>query len=1048
MKTHRFHALPWLLTAGLVSPSALVSAAQLSLAQAPAGNGGREPAPNIIVSVDDSGSMGTTGIASLKAALNDAFSSIKVADDSIRLGFQAMWRCRGLDAAPYYNYGSSCPDSRIKKFSGTHRTNFNTWVNSLRPWGGTPSHLMIKNAGEFMKTTGVHNPYASDPGTTETPLLACRKSFQIFMTDGGWNSETAAGNNPGSAGNADGTGRTLPDGTAYDVSAGNTQTRVYRDTHGSTVVNTLADHAFDYWATDLQPGIANNSVPIIRKPGATNYPNGGTDYWLQEYWNPQNNPATWQSLTTYTIGFNDAANLPTSGSSSHPWWGGTTWSGGDYPALIRGEQLWGNPITSGTAKLQELWHMALNGRGRFVPATSTAELQSAFNEILNQIKLDTSAPLVSIAATTQTLRTGSKAYVAGYDAANWSGSVKAYTIQSSGAIQTPALWDSATKMDDNTIFSPSTRLVLGHDGVTGIAWTWPNLSTTQKNAIKGADNNTVGNQRVDYVRGDRSQEVASGGALRNRTSRHGDVVNSSLWFVDKPQSGFAHNSYGSFRSTHSSRTPMVYVGANDGMLHGFEGCNLACTNADAGKEKIAYVPLGAIPKVETYTNPAYNGAHSYTIDGIPFTADAYTDGSWKTLLTGFMGGGGKGYFVLDVTNPANFSTATPASLVVMDKTDGSDADIGHIYSEPTLSLTNRARVMQVTRVNEKANGNFRWALIMGNGYNSTNEDAVLLVQFLDGAKELLKISTGADTTNGLSAPQLLDLNSDGAVDVAYAGDLKGNLWKFDLTSGTRTSWSVAYGGNPFFAAKDTANKAQPITTAPTWLPHPKGGLMLGFGTGRDLTVNDRTNTDGQSFYGLWDNATIVATASGVSLTGGSRITSRTSLVEQTQTVPTTISGTTYFTTSTNAIDYATKRGWFIDLTTVRERSTTNPGVFDKRLIYLVSTTPGIGNIIDSAVETCEPDATPAKQYLTLIDLIWGKPAATPVFDSNGDGIINTSDTASNRAEVGALPFSIVGQTKGSNKIIIRPCTNPAGCGLQKAAGETATPARIGWRHLQ
>ena len=994
--------------------------------------------------------MGATGIAALKAALNDAFSATKVADDSIRLGFQAMWRCRGLGAAPYTNYGSACPDNRIKKFSGTHRTNFSTWVNSLQAWSMTPSHLMIKNAGEFMKTTGLHNPYASAPGTTEAPLLACRKSFHIFMTDGEWNSETSYGNNPGSSGNADGTSRTLPDGAAYDVSASNTQTRVYRDAFGSTTVNTLADYAFDYWATDLQPNIDNNVTPIIRQPGATNFPNGGTDYWIQEYWNPQNNPATWQNLTTYTIGFNSAASLPTSGAGNHPWWGGTTWSGGDYPALIRGEQFWGNPITNtDPAKRQELWHMALNGRGRFVPATSATELQSAFNEILNQIKLDTSTPLVSIAASTQTLRTGSKAYVAGYDATSWSGAVKAYTIQSSGALQTPALWDSATKMDDDSIFSASTRLVLGHDGTTGIDWKWPNLSTTQKTTIKGASSDTVGNQRVDYVRGDRSQELASGGALRNRTSRHGDVVNSSLWFVDKPQSGFTHDNYGTFRSTHANRTPMVYVGANDGMLHGFEACNLACTNADAGKEKIAYVPLGAISKIEAYTNPAYNGAHSYNVDGIPFTADAHTEGSWKTLLMGFMGGGGKGFFVLDVTNPANFGTATPSSLVVMDKTDGSDADMGHIYSEPTLSVSNRSRVIQVTRVNEKASGKHRWAMIMGNGYNSTNEDAVLLIQFLDGAKELHKISTGNDSTNGLSAPQLLDLNSDGAVDVAYAGDLKGNLWKFDLSSGTRSSWSVAYGGNPLFSAKDNANNPQPITTAPTWLPHPRGGLMLGLGTGRDLTVADRTNTDVQSFYGIWDNAAIAATASGVTLSGGSRITDRTSLVEQTQTSTTTISGTTYFRTSTNAIDYTTKRGWFIDLTTVRERSTTNPGVFDKRLIYLVSNTPGIGNITDSAVETCEPDATPGKQYLTLIDLIWGKPAATPVFDSNGDGVINTSDTSSNRVDVGSLPFSIIGQTQDSDKKIIRPCTNPSGCGgVQDVAGETAAPARIGWRHLQ
>ena len=187
------------------------NAAPLPLAQVPAGNGGREPPPNVILSVDDSGSMnfelesGGTRMDALKAALRSSFSTTTIPDDSIRLGFQAMWRCRDFGPTAYYRYGDPCPENRVRPFSGSHRAGFNSWVESLQPDRGTPSHLMVLAAGNFMQTTGVWNPYANVPGTTEEPLLACRKSYHIFMTDGEWNS---ADRNVVGADNWDGTTRT------------------------------------------------------------------------------------------------------------------------------------------------------------------------------------------------------------------------------------------------------------------------------------------------------------------------------------------------------------------------------------------------------------------------------------------------------------------------------------------------------------------------------------------------------------------------------------------------------------------------------------------------------------------------------------------------------------------------------------------------------------------------------------------------------------------------------------------------------------------------
>ncbi len=217
-----------LAAAGAAMQTAL--AAPLGLVQYPAGTASREPAPNVIVSVDDSGSMGTTGINTLKAALRQTFSSENVADGLIRLSWQSM--NSDCDSIPLNT--TNCKNA-LKSLKGTHRTNFLSWVETLTPSGGTPSHRMVRNAGDYLKRTdlGINSPWASDPGTKEAPLISCRRSYHIFMTDGAWNSGTAntsqhvdgdrdlaayqAINN---IGNIDNTATTLGDGsTLYNPAA-------------------------------------------------------------------------------------------------------------------------------------------------------------------------------------------------------------------------------------------------------------------------------------------------------------------------------------------------------------------------------------------------------------------------------------------------------------------------------------------------------------------------------------------------------------------------------------------------------------------------------------------------------------------------------------------------------------------------------------------------------------------------------------------------------------------------------------------------------------
>ena len=363
---------------------------------------------------------------------------------------------------------------------------------------------------------------------------------------------------------------------------------------------------------------------------------------------------------------------------------------------------------------------------------------------------------------------------------------------------------------------------------------------------------------------------------------------------------------------------MLYVGGNDGMLHGFAAAD--------GAEKIAYVPRGVISGLNLLTDPQYNNKHKYYVDGSPMTGDVdlgigiqdpddpsytttYTP-AWRTLLVGTLGLGGKGYYVLDVTNPAaatapsgppGFAESNAAQLVMFDRTRGTgepapncavlsgtektactkavdeDKDIGHITARPVRDDVDSMRSTQITRMN-----NNRWAVVLGNGYNSANQRPVLLVQYLDGAKELVRIpvtseaaGTGNANDNGLAAPRLVDLNGDNRTDVVYAGDNLGNLWKFDLTDIDSTNWKIAFGGSPLFTTRGPAalgatarTKIQPISappsvrandrtmqvgTGPTAKTVPVGGMMVAFGTGRNITKTDAESVDVQTVYSVLDN---------------------------------------------------------------------------------------------------------------------------------------------------------------------------------------------------
>lgn len=1068
-----------LIASALLAAAGMAASAPMDFSQTPPGAGAREPAPNVIVSVDDSGSMEASGMATLRQALLDTFgTNSRLADDRIRLAWQSMNRCPSLGTS-----STACGNyNGMRYLGGTHRSNFHNWASTLTHSGGTPGHLMIANAGDYLMGnigTNVNSPWAANPGTALNPILSCRKNYHIFMTDGGWNSgtsnttqhiDTSATNNGTrifrGGGNADGTTKTLPDNRSYDVTSN--QTRLYRDdwgrSTGNTRLSTLADLTFHYWSTDLQSSLENNVRPTMpQRTSETFTASNNNSTTLDPYWNPRNNPATWQNLVTYTIGFNSAATW-----TGGPAWGGDTFSGG-LANLINGTSNWTSPFcganntgtgnnpcdgntgytnsqtdSRGNGRKMDLWHAALNGRGRFVPAQSSQDLVDAFQYILDDILAQTSNPIVSITNNTSRLSTDGLAYIANFNSERWSGDIAAHRINArTGLPATHSTWKVSDHLDGDT-FSHTDRVVLTHNGTNGVGFKWANLATDQRNLItgNGADTDTVGQARIDYLRGDRSLERnRTGGYMRQRDSVLGDITNSNLWHTGKPvRLETNYSGHASFRSNHASRTPMLYVGANDGMLHGF--------NARTGRELLAYVPRGVYANLRNYTLPDYT--HRYYVDGSPFTGDADLGGSlgWRTVLVGTLAGGGKGYFVLDVTNPANFNdpgTGTTSPLVLLDETAPEDDDVGHIFAPSTVDNQTATQSQQIVKLNDD-----RWALIMGNGYNSTNERPVLLIQYLDGARELKKLVAHSTTgqTNGLGAPAVYDIDGNGTVDVAYAGDLRGNLWKFNLVSTNDSDWGVsAWNGAgstcsgtgcvPLFVAKDASGNTRPITAAPFLMVHPLGGLQVIFGTGKDLIATDRNGAQGRdTLFSVWDLSTYSINSSNrlvANETGA--ITSsngRSRLVQQTQT------GTTSSDlgiTSANAVEYSrtnasARRGWYFDLPVSGERLLLAPRFFDGQTVMFNSVAPRA--FFEG--ETCDISNVRDVGYLTFLNGISGAPPKTSVF---GD-VLDPSGNAT-RVQFGTGDISTINDLKNNKTIAIDPnqavCSNGLGNCEESCEGE-------------
>ncbi len=673
-----------------------------------------------------------------------------------------------------------------------------------------------------------------------------------------------------------------------------------------------------------------------------------------------------------------------------------------------------------------------------------------------------------LAASTHRLRDEGLLFVAGFDPRHWSGELSAHRIApGSLAVSETPLWRATERLDDPGL-QPAQRRIFTHDGTAAAPFDWARLADWQKNRLRGDDPAVAGRQRVDYLRGDRSRETPHGGPLRARASRLGAIVNANLWHTGPPRRlGFEHPGHAGFRARHAQRPPVVYAGANDGMLHAFD--------ARTGDERMAYVPLAAYRTLRAHTSPTE--APRYSVDGHAFTGDADlrpkdSDGApadWRTVLVGGLAGGGRGFFVLDVTDPEAFS---PASVLLDrslpedgDATYEGHEDVGHLHAEPALDDTGRAE--QIARLN-----NGRWAVVMGNGVNSPNERPVLLIQYLDDDRRLLRLvaSPGTGQSNGLATPRLIDVNGDGTVDVAYAGDLQGQLWKFNLAHTRENAWGASawdgHGGTcrapasctPLFVANDAAapTHRQPITTAPLWLAHPLGGIQLLFGTGQRLQDADAHDANGQSIYSIWDPSGIarlegrlqVLDRDPIPAEDARRVLVRQAVLDAAPDQPWARS-TGHSVAYTRGAAAASARGWYLDLPRPHERVLRAPLYLEGRKALVTSTAPAAGPA-QAACDSGEAmGATPPADahWLTVLDMVSGRPPASAVFALPG-GAGQPPPGASRLSTPASEAIHLPGAGRRLERLSLRPdaaCAQPPCIARTSLVGTPGPGVRVDWR---
>jgi type IV pilus assembly protein PilY1 len=912
----------------------------------------------------------STRIEAAKVGVSTAFTNLP---DSFRMNYGSLSEI--LNSTK----GGGAPIRPVKEYASNVNA-FRLWLNNnTANLGGTPLREALDIVGKTYQSTANSGPWGNTPwnpgSESASNHVSCRRNFAILTTDGQWNTSASAGYAISTTADDDGKDGSLithlNGTTTYKYIAHNTSDARSKGkadkTSGAGYSQTLSDVAHKYWVTDLRT-LANNVTD-------------GTP----------SKPPFWQNLSTYTVGFGTSGSMtPTQIANAKA-----------------GTANWAQPFENTATAVDDLVHAAHNGGGAFIAVNDATEFSVELRKILLSITGETSSQ-AGVAASTTALQTGTKKYVPYYVTGEWWGNVKSVNLDVQTAADTTIAWQVvATDTEGrptgaSTIPSPATRniIVSTNNALKGVDFTFTNLGTNgliapTATAVSNQVINTFNTDQVDYIRGVRTKEGA-GQAYRERLAILGDIVNSRPAFVKNntdpywlyfklPTTQGGGAAYTAYKADKAARTDgVLFVGANDGMLHGFRESD--------GKEMLGFIPRSVLGALHKLTDKNYPISHQFYVDGPIKEADAYISapylngaaGSsvrWTNLIVGTTGAGAKAVFAIDVTKPSSM-TSIQGKHVMWEVSNSSSGftELGNVLADVETGVT--------------PSGD--WVAAFGNGYDSLSGKASLFLVNLSTGAKIRELTAGPTiTANGLGGVRLVR-NANSEVIGAYAGDLKGNVWRFDLTGTNSSNWK---NGELLYTALGPTGQTQPITAAPAVFARNDGkpGYIVVVGTGKLLTVADTVlspTPPTQSSYGLWDEKPF-GTATTISTIAG-----RSALVGTTSTAD---AATGYYNVSNvRPINWNTDKGWYLDYTQLIGQRAIYPITALKTLVSIETIAP------KASTNSCSIDGEVKAVNFLLSPYTGACKTNTQTLDTNNDQTVSSTDGY-------ACAYSSFGD--GSNTII-------------------------------
>ncbi len=757
-----------------------------------------------------------TRMQMMKSAVGIAFQPI---DDKYNVGYFTI------------NGNVTGDNVNIQLFNDAQKNIWYTQLYKAKPNSTTPLREALAKAG---KIYGGKKP----SGFTDPILFSCQQNFTILSTDGYWNGNAGTRMDGTAIGNVD---------NKTDPAIGFDQRNpipFYDGGSATSASDTLADVAYYYYNYDLRNSTAATPAST-RPPFKVNFGNsfnGTLDVSTDNVADPGDPNANWQHMTTFTMGLGIDGVMDFSPSY-------TSDTSGDYASIKNGDTAdpakgicswqtsgtcnWPKPAADSQNNIDDLWHAAVNGHGTYFSASNPRAVAAALSNALAVVARATGSSAASATSSPNITNTDNYIFSSTYRTVDWDGEVVAQTIDpATGLIgvskkdpltgqviqDTTPIWVVSTSLDARVSTTTVNRTIYTADTATSATmkpFAWANMTSAEQSLFtsKGsllsqysllsnslplptqqniADN---GEHVVNYLRGLKQYD---GSIFRARTHVLGDTVNSV--------------------PAYDKTTGVLYIGANDGMLHAFD--------KDDGSEIWAFVPHTVMPNMYKLADQDYANKHQYFVDGSPTLAKA--DG--KTILVGGFNRGGKGYYALDVTSKTSpkplWELCTDAALCKVK-----DDDIGWTYGNPV-----------VTQLSDGT-----WVVLVTSGYESKGNYLYVLEAFTGAILHKVNVPLA----NGLAkiTPFIPDFNSKNQAALVYGGDLDGNLWRFDFSNATA-------GSAPTFM-KFAAFSGQPISTKPevgvVQVRVNDYRIVVFVGTGKYIETTDINNLGQQSLYALIDN---------------------------------------------------------------------------------------------------------------------------------------------------------------------------------------------------